>query len=95
MLEHTIRLHTRKTIYLIVTFLHTYFYIHILRFYVHILHFIASYSTYQAVKFYSFSLENDDIESSRRYAHFFSLVFITKCLTKSIFIRCFCDAVLL
>ena len=33
------------------------------------------------------SSKNDDVESSKRCAQFFSLVFITKCLTKSIFIR--------
>ena len=60
MLEHTIRLHTRKT----VTFLRTYFYIYILRLYMHILRFIALYSRYFMLsRFYSFSLENDDMES--------------------------------
>ena len=66
MLEHTITFHKRKTIYLIVIFfLHTHFYIHILRFYMHMLRFITSNDTYQSVTFYSFSLENDDMESSK------------------------------
>ena len=47
-----------------VTFLLTYFYIYILRLYMHILRFIASYSRYFILsRFYSFSLENDDMES--------------------------------
>ena len=37
--------------------------------------------------FILFSLESDDMESSKRCVQFFSLVFIIRCLTKSNFIR--------
>ena len=37
--------------------------------------------------FIRFSLENDDMESSKRCVKLFSLVFIIRCLSKSNFIR--------
>ena len=77
MLEHTIRLHTCKTIYLNLS----------LACYMHILRFIALHGIYYVVNFILFSLENDDMESSKRCVKFLSLIFIIRCLTKSNLIR--------
>ena len=52
--EHTIRLHTRKTIYLNLSLVNAYFTFY--RLARHIL----------CCQFYSLSLENDDMESSKR-----------------------------
>ena len=57
MLEHTIRLHTRKTIYLICHFLNAYFTFYRL----------AQYILSCQIFFFFFSLENDDMESSKRF----------------------------
>ena len=38
-------------------------------------------------QFYSLSLENDDMESSKRCVKLLSLIFIIRCLTKSNLIR--------
>ena len=65
MLQHIIRLPTRKTIYLICHFLHAYF-----TFY-RLARCISSCQT-----FFLFSLENDDMASSKRCVKLFSLVFI-------------------
>ena len=65
MLQHIIRLPTRKTIYLICHFLHAYF-----TFY-RLARCILSCQT-----FFLFSLENDDMASSKRCVKLFSLVFI-------------------
>ena len=67
MLEHTIRLHTRKTIYLICHFLNAYFTFN------HLSQYILSCQI-----FILFSLENDDMESSKCCVKLFSLGFIVK-----------------
>ena len=64
MLEHTIRLHTHKTIYLI-----CHFYI------------LSPRTVYiKLSNFILFSLENDDIRSSKCCVQLFLLVFIIRCL---------------
>ena len=67
MLEHTIRLHTCKTIYLNLSLV-TCIFLH---------------GIYYVVNFILFSRENDDMESSKRCVKLLSLIFIIRCLTKS------------
>ena len=76
MLEHTISLHTRKTIYLNLS-LFTYIF------------YVLSPRTVliKLSNFILFSLENDDMESWKRCVKLFSLIFIIRCLTKSNLIR--------
>lgn len=67
MLEHTIRLHTRKTIYLISHFLRAYYYV------------LSPRTVYiKLSNFILFSLGGDEVESSKRCVRLFSLVFIIK-----------------
>ena len=75
MLEHTIRLHTRKTIYLnlslilICHLLHAYF----------MFYHLARYIKRKIFLFFIlFSLDNDDMESSKRCVKLFSLIFILR-----------------
>ena len=75
--EHTIRLHTCKTDYLF----------KLVTCYLHISRLIALHGIYYVVNFILFSLENDDMESSKRCVNFLSLIFIIRCLTKSNLIR--------
>ena len=74
MLEHTIRLHTCKTIYLNLSLVPCIFYV------------LSPCTVYIVVNFILFSLENDDMESSKRCVKLLSLIFIIRCLTKSNFI---------
>ena len=53
----------------------------------HILGFIALHGIYYVVNFILFSLENDDMESSKHCVKRLSLIFIIRCLTKSNLIR--------
>ena len=53
----------------------------------HILRFIALHGIYYVVNFILFSLENDDMESSKRCVKLLSLILIIRCLTKSNLIR--------
>ena len=55
--------------------------------YLHILRFIALHGIYYVVDFILFSLENDDMESSKRCVKLLSFIFIIRCLTKSDIIR--------
>ena len=48
----------------------------------HILRFIALHGIYYVVNFILFSLENDDMESSKRCVKLLSLIFIIRCLKK-------------
>ena len=74
MLEHTIRLHTRKTIYLNLSLITYIYYV------------LSPCTVYiKLSNFILFSLENDDMESSKRCAKLLSLTFIIRCLTKSTF----------
>ena len=76
MLEHTIRLHTRKTIYLTLSPFTCIFY------------FLSPRTVYISCQiFIPFSLENDDMESSKRSVKLLSLIFIIRCFTKSNLIR--------
>ena len=77
MLEHTIRLHTCKTIYLNLSLLTCIFY------------FLVPCTVYiKLPNFILFSRENDDMESSKR-VKLLSVIFIIRCLTKSNLIRIF------
>ena len=69
MLEHTISLHTRKTIYVNLSCI---FYVLSPR---------TGYIKLSNVTL--FSVENDDMESSKRCVKLLSLIFIISCLTKS------------
>ena len=72
MLEHTIRLHMRKTIYLNLSpYTCTFFRFYRLAWYI---------LSCQIVIL--FSLENDDMESLKCRVKLFSLIFIIRCLTK-------------
>ena len=74
MLEHTIRLHTRKTIYLNLSLIAYIYYV------------LSPCTVYiKLSNLILFSLENDDMESSKRCAKRLSLTFIIRCLTKSTF----------
>ena len=53
----------------------------------HILRFIALYGIYYVFNFILFSLENDDMESSKHCVKLLLLIFIIRCLTKSNLIR--------
>ena len=69
MLEHTIRLHTCKTIYLI-----------FFTFYTHILLQLSPCTVcIKLSNFILFSLKNDDMESSKRCVKLLSLIFIILC----------------
>ena len=71
MLEHTIRLHTRETIYLNLSL------------FTCTLLCLSPRTVYiKLANFIFFSLENDDMESSKRCVKFLSLFFIIRCLTK-------------
>ena len=74
MLEHTIRLPTLKTIYLYLSL-----------FTCTLLRFISSHAIYiKLPNFIRFSLEIDDMESSKPFFFkFLSLIFIIRCLSKS------------
>ena len=71
MLEHTIRLHTGKTIYVNLSLVTCIFYV------------LSPCTVYIVANFILFSLENDDMESSKRCVKLLSLIFIIRCLTKS------------
>ena len=71
MLEHTIRLHTCKTIYLNLSLVTCIFYV------------LSPCTVYIVVNFILFSLENDDMESSKRCVKLLSLIVIIRCETKS------------
>ena len=67
MLEHTIRLYTRETIYLDLSLFTCTFYA------------LSRRSVYiKLPNFFSFSLENDDMESSKRRVKLVSLIFIIR-----------------
>ena len=73
MLEHTIGLHTCKTIYLNLSLVTCMFYV------------LSPCTVYimLSILFRLFLLENDDMESSKRCVKLLSLIFIIRCLTKS------------
>ena len=76
MLEHTIRLHTCKTIQLNLSVVTCIFYV------------LSPCTVYiKLSNFILFSLENDDMESSKCCVKLLSLIFIIRCLTKSNLIR--------
>ena len=89
-LEHTVRLHTRKTIYLNLSLISKFCHLYLLISNLSLL--TCTFFTFYRLSRYIlsckiftllfFSLENDDMQSSKRCGKLISLIFIIRCLTK-------------